>query len=155
MGCVKNILAKDFIGNWMTLYSVDAVDPSVQALYSKFSQYRYFYPEICGTPFQTNHIRVELDTRSISDWNEIDFFEIGGTDEADESMVYWNGKVRDQYSIFHFHANDCTDVCRLASRAHGRLSTFLTRTLLVWTHSPSVRMIVQHPHNRGPITRER
>jgi hypothetical protein len=93
MGCVKNILAKDFLGNWMTIYSVRTVDPSIQTLYSEFSQYRYFYPDVCGTPFLTNHIRLELDTKTIPDWNEIDFFELGGTDEPDDSMVYWNGKV--------------------------------------------------------------
>jgi hypothetical protein len=63
MGAIKNILAKDPTGQWMTLYSVDAVDPSVQALYSEFHQYRLFKPAICGTPFATSHLRFEMNTR--------------------------------------------------------------------------------------------
>jgi hypothetical protein len=56
MGAVKNILAKDFLGNWMTVYSA-TVDGDIQALYNKFTQYRYFRPNLCGTPFPTKHIR--------------------------------------------------------------------------------------------------
>lgn len=56
MGAVKNILAKDFLGNWMTIYST-IVDGTTQALYDKFTQYRYFRPSICGTPFLTRHLR--------------------------------------------------------------------------------------------------
>jgi hypothetical protein len=58
MGAVKNILAKDFLGNWMTIYST-IVDGTTQALYDKFTQYRYFRPAICGTPFLTQHLRWE------------------------------------------------------------------------------------------------
>ena len=56
MGAVKNILAKDSFGNWMTIYAAQ-VDGTTQALYDKFSQYRYFRPDICGTPFLTQHLR--------------------------------------------------------------------------------------------------
>jgi hypothetical protein len=56
MGTVKNILAKDFLGNWMTLHSA-AVDGDTQAFYDKLTQYRYFRPNLCGTPFPTKHIR--------------------------------------------------------------------------------------------------
>ena len=64
MGAIKNIKAKDPTGQWMTLYSVRAVDPSVQMLYSQFHQYRQFEPAICGTPFSTSHLRFEMDTRT-------------------------------------------------------------------------------------------
>ena len=59
MGAVKNILAKDFLGNWMTMYSA-TVNGDIQALYNKFTQYRYFRPNLCGTPFPTKHIRYLL-----------------------------------------------------------------------------------------------
>ena len=39
MGAVKNILAKDFLGNWMTLYTA-IVDGTIEALFDKFAQYR-------------------------------------------------------------------------------------------------------------------
>mmetsp|Transcript_9320 Transcript_9320/g.9396 ORF Transcript_9320/g.9396 Transcript_9320/m.9396 type:complete len:1334 (-) Transcript_9320:2058-6059(-) len=90
MGTVKNIKAKDFLGNWMTIHSVREVDWKIQELYSKFSQYRNFLPEICKTPFKTKLIRIEMDTR-VPDWNEIDFVRLGGTLAPDESQVYWNG----------------------------------------------------------------
>ena len=64
MGAVKNILAKDPMGKWMTLYSVAEVDPTVQALHSEFHQYRLFQPVICGTPFATSHLRFEMNTRT-------------------------------------------------------------------------------------------
>ena len=35
MGAVKNILAKDFLGNWMTLYTT-TVDGTIQVLHKYF-----------------------------------------------------------------------------------------------------------------------
>ena len=90
MGAVKNILAKDFLGNWMTLYT-GIVDGTIQALYDKFAQYRLFRPSLCGSPFLTNHLRFEMDTRSVPDWNEWDFFKLGGSLLPDASAVRWNG----------------------------------------------------------------
>jgi hypothetical protein len=92
MGAVKSILARDPLGNWMPIYTVSAVDPSIQILYDQFTQYRYFYPSpICETPFLTRHLRFEMDTRSIPDWNEWDFFRLGGSVFADVSGVRYNG----------------------------------------------------------------
>jgi hypothetical protein len=90
MGAIKNILAKSPMGGWMSLYTT-RVTADVQALYSKFSQYRQFRPDICGTPFLTSDLRFEIDTRTVPDWNEIDFFRLGGTQRYDGSAVNFNG----------------------------------------------------------------
>lgn len=117
MGAVKNILAKDFLGNWMTLYTA-IVDGTIEALFDKFAQYRFFRPTLCGTPFLTKNIRFEMDTRSVPGWNEWDFFRLGGSLDVDTSAVMWNGLatwsviyVPDQTSSgmdsFTYAANNC------------------------------------------------
>jgi serine/threonine protein kinase len=117
-GAVKNILAKDPYGGWMTLYASLHVDTSVQTLFSEFSQYRYNVPEICITPFKTDHLRFELDTKTIPDWNEIDFIEVKGYRDPDPSMVRWAGGdvwrllyVSDEYAsgidTFTYNVNNC------------------------------------------------
>ena len=69
MGAVKNILAKDFLGNWMTLYTdqFDGDAAQIQKLYYSFDRVRDFEPQICTTPFLTNHLRFEMNTR-VQDW---------------------------------------------------------------------------------------
>jgi hypothetical protein len=117
MGAVKNILAKDFLGNWMTLYSA-VVDKSAQSLYDKFSQYRLFRPALCGTLFKTRTLRFEMDTRTVPDWNEWDFFRMGGDTFEETSAVTWNGlgtwqviyepdPLSSGMDTFTYAANDC------------------------------------------------
>ena len=78
----------------MTLWTNPTVDASVEKLYYKFSQYRYNTPDICQTPFFTNHVRYEIDTRDVPDWNEFDYFELHGLSAVDTSMVSWYGKAK-------------------------------------------------------------
>ena len=42
-------------------------------------RYRLFEPNFCKQPFKVDVLRLELDTRSVIDWNEIDFVELTGT----------------------------------------------------------------------------
>ena len=55
---------------WQTVYSGQA-DPDQFAWYQKTEQYNKFAPLICQTTFATSIVRIELDTYSINDWNEI------------------------------------------------------------------------------------
>jgi hypothetical protein len=90
MGAIKNILAMDPYGHWMTVYTT-VVTSAVQLLFDKFKQYRLFRPSVCGTPFLTNHLRFEMDTRTVPDWQEWDFFRLGGTKTYDRSAVDFKG----------------------------------------------------------------
>ena len=101
MGAMKNILAKDPYGNWMTLYKNPNVDDSVKNYYTKYNQYRIFVPDICLPPFPTNHLRFEMDTRDVSDWNEYDFFELQGISNTsvDYSAVNFYGNA--QWNVFY------------------------------------------------------
>eukprot|EP00596_Hydrurales_sp_CCMP1899_P000141 CAMPEP_0119055568 /NCGR_PEP_ID=MMETSP1177-20130426/75791_1 /TAXON_ID=2985 /ORGANISM="Ochromonas sp, Strain CCMP1899" /LENGTH=1294 /DNA_ID=CAMNT_0007036121 /DNA_START=125 /DNA_END=4009 /DNA_ORIENTATION=- len=90
MGAIKNILAMDPYGRWMPVYTT-VVTSDVQLLFDKFKQYREFRPSVCGTPFLTNHLRFEMDTRTVPDWQEWDFFRLGGTVSYDRSAVDFKG----------------------------------------------------------------
>ena len=82
------------MGNWMTLWTTPIVDDKTFHLFYKFNQYRYNTPDICQTPFFTNHIRYEIDTRDVPGWAEFDFFELQGLPAVDPSMVSWYGKAK-------------------------------------------------------------
>eukprot|EP00966_Prymnesium_polylepis_P123771 2862327-Prymnesium_polylepis.1 len=47
--------------------------------FAQAKMYRIFQPEICKQPFKVDVLRIELDTRSVTDWNEIDFVELTGS----------------------------------------------------------------------------
>jgi hypothetical protein len=47
--------------------------------FSQAKRYRVFQPDICEQPFKVDVLRIELDTRSVTDWNEIDFVELTGS----------------------------------------------------------------------------
>ena len=101
MGAIKNILAKDPYGNWMTVWTTPTVDDSIKNYYYKYNQYRVFVPTLCLPPFPTNHLRFEMDTRDVSDWNEYDFFELQGISNTsvDYSAVNYYGNG--QWNVFY------------------------------------------------------
>jgi len=146
MGAVKNILAKvtdfllcvvlfyfgliiilshfiqDPLGNWMTLWTTPTVDSSTQKLYYEFKQYRYNTPDICQTPFFTNHIRYEIDTRDVSDWAEFDYFELQGLPAVDPSMVSWYGNAKwDVMYVPHKDASGLDSFTYSATDCPGRI----------------------------------
>ena len=101
MGAMKNILAKDPYGNWMTLWTTPTIDNSIQKVYYKYNQYRIFSPDICLPPFPTNHLRFEINTRDVPDWHEFDFFELQGISNTsvDYSAVSFYGNA--QWNVFY------------------------------------------------------
>ena len=78
----------------MTLWTAPTIDNTIMNLFYKFNQFRKNVPDTCQTPFFTNQIRYEFDTRDVNDWNEYDYFELHGLSAVDSSMVNWYGKAK-------------------------------------------------------------
>ena len=78
----------------MTLWTSPSLDNTIEKHFFEFSQYRYNTPDICQTPFFTNHIRYEIDTRDVTGYSQFDFFELQGLSAVDASMVSWYGKAK-------------------------------------------------------------
>ncbi|KAL1507993.1 hypothetical protein AB1Y20_007595 [Prymnesium parvum] len=54
--------------------------------YDSNQRYRVFAPALCQLSISVDVLRIELDTRSVSDWNEIDFVELTGTRDLIEGV---------------------------------------------------------------------
>ena len=77
-------------------------------------QFRHFAPDVCQAPFPASRFRIELDTRAVADWNEIDYVEVTGALEA--RVGAYRATQRFTYvpdpgfcggDAFRFHATDC------------------------------------------------
>ncbi|KAL1522821.1 hypothetical protein AB1Y20_017790 [Prymnesium parvum] len=55
--------------------------------YDLAKRYRIFSPSICEHQGQVDILRLQLDTRSIDDWNEIDFVELLGTQTLKDGVL--------------------------------------------------------------------
>ena len=62
---------------WQTLYEGDA-DPDEWQIAKDTNRYNHFEPSICQTTFTTSVIRIEMDTYTIVDWNELDYVKVVG-----------------------------------------------------------------------------
>jgi hypothetical protein len=52
----------------------------MQYVFQKRSEYRVFTPfPLCQTTFRTASIRIEMDTRTVLDWNELDYVQLTGS----------------------------------------------------------------------------
>jgi hypothetical protein len=131
---------QDPLGNWMTLWTTPTLDNTIQNLYYKFNQYRYNTPDICQTPFFTNHIRYEIDTRDVSGWSEFDFFELHGLPAVDASMVNWYGKGKwDVIYVPHKDASGLDSFTYSASDCPGTDTSFIIQNVTPDTLSCNVR----------------
>ena len=55
-------------------------DPTVQYQFQLRTEYRVFLPfPICQTTFKTDTLRIEMDTRRVTDWNELDYVLLTGS----------------------------------------------------------------------------
>ena len=130
----------------MTLWTTPTVDASIEQFYYKFNQYRYNTPDICQTPFFTNHIRYEIDTRDVPNWSEYDYFELQGLSAIDASMVRWYGKAKwDVIYVPHKDASGLDSFTYSATDCPG------TQTLSIHPLTPSQYILIQatHPINRN------
>jgi hypothetical protein len=77
-------------GEYMTLWeSVDGEgDPRLQYRQQARLEYRVFKPyPICETTFKTDTIRLEMDTRSVTDWNELDYIAMVGSSKLRSGVL--------------------------------------------------------------------
>ena len=55
--------------------------------YDDSKRYRTFRPSICQQPTKMDMLRLELDTSSVTDWNEIDFVELHGSTVVPDGVL--------------------------------------------------------------------
>jgi hypothetical protein len=83
MGSIVRIKAFDAVqGDYYTVWeSPDGEgDPTTQYRSELRTEYRVFRPfPICRTAFKTDTIRIEMDTRTVTDWNELDYVQLTGS----------------------------------------------------------------------------
>ena len=103
---------------WQTVHEGEA-DPDQFAWYQKTEQYNKFTPSICQTTFAASIIRIELDTYTINDWNELDYVKVIGSTEqkvgvlkADVAtqtahVVYVPDRNFNGDDVFGFEGCDC------------------------------------------------
>ena len=82
MGSIVGIRAWDeFTEAWQPVYEGDA-DPDYERYMRLMRQYSVFepFPRACRTAaFQVSRLRIELDTVTVADWNEIDYVQLVGS----------------------------------------------------------------------------
>lgn len=72
-------------------------------------------PKLCHTPFLANRVRVELDTRAVPDWNELDYVRVTGYERPPIGVLpfgisqveYSPNPNYFGYDKFSFLATDC------------------------------------------------
>jgi hypothetical protein len=105
-------------GEYVTLWeSVDgAGDPRVQYRQQARSEHRVFKPyPICETTFKTDTIRLEMDTRSVTDWNELDYIAMVGSSQlrsgvlpaGTRELVYVPNSDAEGADTFGYAVSDC------------------------------------------------
>jgi hypothetical protein len=105
-------------GEFVTLWeSVDGEgDPRVQYRYQARSEYRVFTPyPICETAFKTDTIRLEMDTRTVTDWNELDYISMVGSSDlmsgvlpaGTRELVYVPNADAEGADTFGYAVSDC------------------------------------------------
>ena len=79
MFSIVKIKAFDAVSSlWQILWEGDA-DPDSWAWFKDTNQYHQFTPSpLCETTFATSVIRIEMDTYTIVDWNELDYVKVIG-----------------------------------------------------------------------------
>ena len=72
---------------WHVVYE-GAADPDYERYMALTRQYSVFEPRpACQTAFKVSRIRIELDTVTVADWNEIDYVQLVGTTQKQASEV--------------------------------------------------------------------
>ena len=113
MGATEHIKIK-FGDDWVSVYD-GVADNTIQEFHSRVSQYRTFSPSVCQFTFKTNEVRLELDTKAVPDWNEIDFVKLFGSATLQEGVleyphhsVYYEPEANFHGTdTFEFTAYDC------------------------------------------------
>ena len=117
MASIVRILLMHPSGEWFTFWESQLLrgDPSIEYLFSKRSEYRIFEPlDVCQTNFPTDRLRLELDTRSVVDWNELDYVKLTGSASLpagallpDEQLTYVPDPDQSGQDSFEYTMSDC------------------------------------------------
>ena len=87
-------------GLWQTLYKGTA-DKERYKLSKTTYQYNKFIPSpFCETTFKTSVIRIELDTYTIDDWNELDYVKVIGATESKAGVLNADAATQTARVIF-------------------------------------------------------
>jgi len=114
MGSVVSVEAWDyFTESWMVMWSGEA-DVERSKFHEEARQYSTFVPyPLCQPAFKTDVVKVKMDTAAISDWNEIDYVQITGSDRSvpgslEQAIVYYEPPESfDCVDVFAFKGSDC------------------------------------------------
>jgi hypothetical protein len=118
-------------GEYVTLWeSVDgAGDPRVQYRQQARIEYRVFEPyPTCETTFKTDTIRLEMDTRSVTDWNELDYIAMVGSSQLRSGvlragmreLMYVPNSDAEGVDQFGYAVSDCPFQLQRFSDNHGK-----------------------------------
>lgn len=104
-------------GEWFTFWESQLLrgDPSIEYIFVKRSEYRVFEPfDVCQTNFPTDRLRLELDTRTVVDWNELDYVKLTGSASLpagallpDEQLTYVPDPDQSGQDSFEYTMSDC------------------------------------------------
>ncbi len=127
MGSIVRIKAFDAAsGDYSTLWEspTSEGDVIVQYLFQKRSEYRVFTPfPLCQTTFKSDTIRIEMDTRTVQDWNEIDYVQLTGSlnlpdgvlEGGSNELVYVPNADAFGDDAFSYSVSDCAFYAKRAS----------------------------------------
>ena len=126
MGSVKSVWSESPSGQtrptgaggphrrWIQLFETRP-DESIQKDSAKFNQYYIYSEDVCKIAEKVDTLRVEMDTRTVEDWNEIEYMYLYGTDALPMGVLPY-GAQRVVYQPFEnawgrdeirFNAYDC------------------------------------------------
>ncbi len=127
MGSIVRIQALDAMsGDYHTLWQspTGEGDMAVHYVFQTRSEYRVFTPfPLCETTFKTAWIRIEMDTRTVTDWNELDYVQLTGSlnlpvgvlEAGSNEVVYVPNADAFGDDAFSFAVSDCAFNSRRAS----------------------------------------
>ena len=110
---------------WQTVHEGEA-DPDQFAWYQKTEQYNKFTPSICQTTFAASIIRIELDTYTINDWNELDYVKVIGSTEQKVGVLKADVATQTAHVVYvpdrNFNGDDvfCFEGCDCAYNSKRR-----------------------------------
>ncbi len=108
-------------------------DATIEAEFRSKKIYRTFRPQICRSTFKVDELRLELDTDTVTDWNEIDYVRFEGATSlspgilldtgSPPKLVYRPDADADGDDHFEYAAFDCAfDRSRISEAATVAIS---------------------------------
>jgi hypothetical protein len=102
---------------YVTLWS-GAADPECEAYHALRRMYRTFEPQLCEHPHLIDTVRLELDTRAVTDWNEIDYVRLVGSTDLPTAILP-NGASGVIYEPSRANQEHCIHLLRNLARRYA------------------------------------